>query len=99
MSGGFQVGSSRVIAFLASFAWGYAAHAQLADTIDTGGDIVTKNDTRPTVDAIAVKDGKILAIGTPGALENAHQGPSTKVVDLARKSLVPGFVDGHAHFH
>lgn len=38
------------------------APAQAADTIYTGGDIVTVNDAQPTVEAVAVKDGKILAV-------------------------------------
>ena len=69
-----------------------------ADTIYTGGDIVTVNDAQPTGEAPAVKDGKILAVGTRADLERSYQGPATKVVDLGGKTVVPGFVDGHSHF-
>ena len=37
--------------------------AQPADTIYVGGDIVTVNDAQPTAEALAVKDGKIVAVG------------------------------------
>lgn len=74
------------------------AAEQAADTIYTGGDIVTVNDAQPTAEAVAVKDGKIVAVGARADVEKAHQGAATRVVDLAGRTLVPGFVDGHLHF-
>jgi predicted amidohydrolase YtcJ len=68
-----------------------------ADTIYYGGPIVTVNDTRPTVEAVAVKDGKILAVGGREKLELEHLGQKTILVDLAGRALLPGFIDGHAH--
>ena len=53
---------------------GDAAAAQAADTIYTGGDIVTVNDAQPTAEALAVKDGKILAVGARAEVEKAHKG-------------------------
>ena len=73
------------------------APAQAADTIYTGGDIVTVNDAQPTAEAVALKDGRILAVGTRAEVERTSKGPATRVVDLAGRALVPGFVDGHAH--
>jgi predicted amidohydrolase YtcJ len=72
--------------------------AAVADTLYVGGDIVTVNDAQPTAEALAVKDGKILAVGARAELEKAHQGPATKVVDLAGKALLPGFLDAHSHY-
>jgi predicted amidohydrolase YtcJ len=69
----------------------------VADTIFAGGDIVTVNDAQPTAEAVAVKDGRILAVGTRAEIERTHRGATTKTVDLASKTLVPGFIDGHAH--
>jgi hypothetical protein len=74
-----------------------AAAAQPADTIYTGGDIVTVNDAQPSAEAVAVKDGRILAVGTKADIEKAHKGAATKLVDLAGRTLVPGLIDGHAH--
>jgi len=77
---------------------GAAAGATVAaDTIYTGGDIVTVNDAQPTAEAVAVKDGKILAVGSLAEVEKAHRGASTQLVDLAGHTLAPGFVDAHAH--
>jgi predicted amidohydrolase YtcJ len=68
-----------------------------ADTLYVGGSIVTMNDAQPEAAALAVKDGKILALGERAAIEQAHRGSSTRVVDLGGKTLMPGFIDGHAH--
>ena len=62
---------------------------QTADAIYTGGDIVTVNDAQPTVEALAVKDGKILAVGARADVEKAHKGSTTRVVDLGGKTLMP----------
>jgi len=62
-----------------------------------GGPIVTVNDAQPTAEALAVKDGKILAVGPRAVIEKAHAGRNTRTVDLDGHTLAPGFVDGHAH--
>ena len=59
---------------------------------------MTVNDAQPTAEAVAVKDGKIVAVGTRAEVEKAHKGTTTKAVDLRGRTLAPGFVDGHAHF-
>ncbi len=68
-----------------------------ADTIYTGGHIITINDAAPSAEALAVKDGKILAVGAKADVLMT-KGDATKLVDLGGKTLVPGFVDGHSHF-
>ena len=70
----------------------------VADTIYVGGDIVTLNDAQPTAEALAVKGGKILAVGARAEVESAHKGDTTKVVDLAGKALLPSFLDAHSHY-
>ena len=74
------------------------AAEQVADTIYVGGDIVTINDAQPTAEALAMKSGKILAVGARAEVESAHRGDTTKVVDLAGKTLLPGFLDTHSHY-
>ncbi len=72
-------------------------HAQeIADTIYTGGPILTINDTAPRAEGIAVKDGVIIAVG-PMAEVTAHQGDGTDVINLQGRALLPGFVDSHGH--
>ena len=70
----------------------------VVDTIYVGGPIVTLNDAQPSVEALAVKDGKILAVGPWVEIEQAHRGASTQVVDLAGKTLMPSFIDAHSHY-
>ncbi|MFP7674579.1 amidohydrolase [Marivita sp. S0852] len=67
-----------------------------ADRIWSGGPILTMTDDTPTAEAIAAKDGKILAVGTLEEMM-AHQGDATDMVDLAGETLLPGFVDAHGH--
>ena len=80
---------------LAGFAGGAVA-ADVADTIYAGGPILTINDAQPSAAAVAVKDGRILAVGTLAEV-SAHQGEGTRVFDLAGRALLPGFVDSHGH--
>jgi hypothetical protein len=68
----------------------------VAATIYTGGTIVTVNDAQPTADAIAVKDGKILAVGGRDEVL-ALKGTETQVVDLGGRTMLPGFIDAHGH--
>jgi hypothetical protein len=71
--------------------------AKDADTLYTGGDILTmRGDVAEYAESLAVKDGKILFVG-PATDAKKHTGPSTKTVDLAGKTLLPGFIDTHGH--
>jgi len=72
--------------------------ASAADAIYYGGDIVTINDAQPTVEALAIKDGKILMAGSREEIEKNHKGESTVMVDLAGKTLTSSFIDPHSHF-
>jgi predicted amidohydrolase YtcJ len=69
-----------------------------ADAIYYGGDIITmEGDSANYVEAIALKAGKIVFTGTMAEAEKM-KGDSTQMNDLKGKTLVPGFIDGHAHF-
>ncbi|QLI83226.1 amidohydrolase [Chitinibacter fontanus] len=72
------------------------AGADFADTIYSGGDIVTVNELQAYAEAVAVKDGKIVAVGARDEVMK-YQGKKTKVVDLQGKTLIPGFMDAHGH--
>jgi predicted amidohydrolase YtcJ len=71
---------------------------QAADTIYYGGEIVTVNDAQPNAEALAVKDGKILMVGSRAEVEKMHKGSQTQEINLAGKTLLPGFIDPHSHF-
>ncbi|MFT4712222.1 MAG: putative amidohydrolase YtcJ [Candidatus Azotimanducaceae bacterium] len=68
-----------------------------ADAIYIDGKIITINDVQPLAEAIAIKDGLILAVGHSADILK-YKGAETKVVELAGKTVVPGFVDAHSHF-
>ena len=77
-----------------------------ADLIFRGGPIYTADAAHPWTDAVAVRGGRILALGT-GTLRPALRretdlaelyGPKTEVVDLRGRLLLPGFTDSHIHF-
>jgi hypothetical protein len=70
-----------------------------ADSIYTGGDIVTLNDQQPTAEAVAVKAGKIIAVGKRKLIEAQFKSANTVMVDLAGQTLMPGFIDPHSHYY
>ncbi|MBI5115739.1 amidohydrolase, partial [Candidatus Poribacteria bacterium] len=67
-----------------------------ADIIFTGGDIVTVDDKNPTAEAIAVKNGKIAAVGSRVEVFR-HKGSGTQVIDLEGRTLMPGLIEPHSH--
>ena len=67
-----------------------------ADRIWTGGTILTMNDAAMRAEAVAEKDGRILAVGSEAEVM-AHKGPGTEMIDLGGRTMLPGFVDAHGH--
>jgi predicted amidohydrolase YtcJ len=68
-----------------------------ADTIFHGGPILTVNAKNEEVEALAVKHGKIVAVGSKDAILKQWQTGDTNVIDLKGSSLLPGFVEPHVH--
>jgi imidazolonepropionase-like amidohydrolase len=81
-----------ILTFRSANAWAQGP----ADDICHGGDVVTIDDKNPTAQAVAIKDGKILAVGTKDDVLKL-KGQNTKLIDLGGKALLPGFIDGHGH--
>jgi predicted amidohydrolase YtcJ len=77
----------------------YAQHADATapDLLLVGGKILTMDAAATVAEALAVRDGRILAVGTDAALRPLA-GPKTRIIDLAGRSVVPGLIDTHAHF-
>jgi len=73
-----------------------AVAQQTADSIWSGGPILTMNDKAMRAEAVAVANGKILAVGKRSEVMKL-KGPATQLVDLKGRTLVPGFVDAHGH--
>ncbi|MGB5811146.1 MAG: amidohydrolase [Polyangiales bacterium] len=76
-----------------------AAESDAADVIYVGGSIITLDDAQPKAEALAVKDGKILAVGPRAEVEKAHRGKATRIDDLSGKTLMPSFIDAHSHYY
>jgi predicted amidohydrolase YtcJ len=70
--------------------------AQDIDLIVVNGNIYTVNEKQPHAEAIAVKDDRIVFVGSN---EDARKfrGDKTRIVDLADKTVVPGLTDSHCH--
>lgn len=60
------------------------------------GVVLTMEEGAPPAQAIALADGKILAVGDDASIL-ALQTPETQVIDLQGRTLMPGFVDAHTH--
>lgn len=88
----------RILLFLtlATFFLSSCSKKEPADLVIKGGTIYTVNETQPIVEAVAVKDSRIIAMGTAAEIED-YIGEKTDVVDLQGKTMTPGFIEGHAH--
>ena len=68
-----------------------------ADTLLLHGHIYTANPQQRWVEALAVRGDSIVAVGTTAEVEKLRA-PSTKVIDLAGRMVMPGIIDDHTHF-
>lgn len=73
-----------------------AAPVSAADTLYRHGRIYTADAKNRIVEALAVRDGRIVYAGSEAGAR-AVTGPSTAIVDLAGKTAMPGLIDGHLH--
>lgn len=71
-------------------------YAQKADLVLTNGNIVTLKSKGDRAQAIAMKDGRIIAVGSNDDIKSLTSA-ATKVIDLKGKTVVPGFNDVHQH--
>ena len=76
---------------------GFAAAQSSADVIVTGGRVYTVNPKHPWAEAVAIRDGKVLAVGTTTQIAKLKSS-STKVIDAGGRVVLPGFTDCHVHF-
>ena len=69
---------------------------QQADLIVTNANIYTVDDAFSKAESFAVKDGKIIAVGTTSEIDNKYKAIDT--INAEGKTIVPGFIDAHCHF-
>jgi predicted amidohydrolase YtcJ len=67
-----------------------------ADLILHNGNIATMDPTRPTVQAVAIHDATFLGVDTDREVMR-FRGPKTKMVDLNKRTVIPGLNDSHMH--
>jgi predicted amidohydrolase YtcJ len=73
-----------------------APQPETAGIVFIDGNIYTMNERQPRAEAIAVKDGRVVFVGS-NAEAKKYQTPGVRTVDLAGKTVVPGLTDSHCH--
>src|SRR3954465_12360779 len=73
-----------------------ATNGNEADLVLLNGRIATQNDRRSFASALAVKDGKFVAVGSDKDVQS-RRGARTKVVDAGGRTVIPGLNDSHLH--
>ncbi len=71
--------------------------AEKADTILLNGKVVTVDDRFSIVEAVAIRGQRVIAVGKNADVLEL-QGSGTKMLDLKKRTVVPGLIDNHAHF-
>jgi len=75
-----------------------SAQVEFADIVFKNANVYTVNDEKPRAEAIAVKYGRILFVGSNEAVKKYEGKKVTKVIDLKGATVVPGLADAHYHF-
>ena len=90
---------NKLTLFLLAFTLAFGctqAPKETADTIYTNGKIYTVNEAQPWVEAVAIKDGKFMKVGSTAEVESL-QGENTNVINLEGQFAMPGLGDPHIH--
>ncbi len=85
-----------LVVLLLSISGALPAVAQPPDAVLVNGKIVTLDARSSVREALAIRDGKITALG-PSAQIRKLAGPATRVVDLGGRTAIPGLIDSHLH--
>ncbi len=88
---------NRILFFACTLVWMSCNSQEKVDLIFTNGTIYTVDSSFSVAEAVAVKDGKIVAVGKTNELQKQFK--ATETIDLNGKFLYPGFIDAHAHFY
>ena len=86
----------KLLAVLAISSWATLAYGQKADLIVTNAKIVTLDTASTIAQALAVREGKIVAVGGNDAMEGLI-GSATRRVDAGGRTIIPGLIDSHIH--
>ena len=67
-----------------------------ADTIVSGGPILSMDPAGSRPEAVAIRDGRFVAVGTAAEVAR-HLGDGTETVELDGRTMLPGLIDPHMH--
>ena len=67
-----------------------------ADTIVTGGNLITMDPNQPSAEAMAIRGEHILAVGSNDDIRNLADS-KTRMIDASGYTVTPGFIDSHSH--
>ena len=70
-----------------------------ADIVLLNGKIYTMEENMPWASAVVIKGNRIIDVLQNDSDAGKYTGSRTKVIDLKKKFVVPGFIDGHVHFN
>jgi predicted amidohydrolase YtcJ len=68
-----------------------------ADMILHGGKVLTADSAFTVAEAVAIKNGRIVGVGTSRDILARECGPQTRVIDLKGRTVLPGLMDSHTH--
>ena len=85
----------RSLVLVALFAAGVTA-AESDTTLLLNGKILSVDTKFSTAEALAIRDGRIVAVGTPADLRKMD-GRQPRVIDLGGRTVIPGLIDSHMH--
>ena len=69
----------------------------MADLVMIGGMVWTAVEGSPIAEAVAVQDGRIIAVGSNQEIQDLVHS-RTRVIELNGRTVTPGFIDAHMHF-
>ncbi|MEE4296584.1 MAG: amidohydrolase family protein, partial [Wenzhouxiangella sp.] len=86
-----------LVGFIVLAGIAHATQDQPADLVFVSGELVTLAESPETAQALAVRDGEIVALGSDEDI-GFLIGADTEVIELNGRMLMPGFIEGHGHF-
>ncbi len=89
---------SITVALLTLIACERPAPTEFATMVISNTRVWTGDPTRPWAEAVAIRDNRILAVGSAADIGKLTSPQSTQVIDAPGRLLVPGFIDTHVHF-
>ena len=85
-----------IILFLVAVLFSCTFQSEQADLIVHNGRIYTMNESSDVVEAMAIRDGRIIETGPERQILNKYR--ADKYVDCGKHPVYPGFIDAHCHF-